>query len=519
MMLSSLIVACLLLPVSQSSSQETPLQRGERMLQEGELDAALIEFRKAAAIPALAGQGAAGAARVCARMDRADDAFGWLGRAVANGWGERDQLATDEDFALLADDERYADVLPPLLMGAAAFAGKVRVLHEWQGESAGDQYGWVARPMGDLDGDGVIDFASTAPTWRGARGMVHVISSRSGEQLFRYNGTQPGLQMGNSVAGRADVNADGTPDVLIGGPGSGKQPGQVVVLSGKDGSTLHELTRGVAGDGFGMKLSGIEDLDGDGHAEIVVGAASDGPGLVLVYSGKSGELLYEIPGEVAGDGFGTSLDGTHDGAHRLLIVGAPKAGQRRVGRAYVYECDDAGAELRFVIDTDKTGANLGQYFVTWLGDLNGDGVPDAYASDWSNGCKGPGTGRVFVHCGDTGERILTLSGHVRGEGFGTTAAVCGDANGDGAADMIIGAWQHSGVSRSAGACYLHSGKDGSLLATWKATQGGDTLGFDAVGLGDVDGDGAHDFLLTSAWSTLEHGRQGRVFLVAGPHFD
>ncbi|MGK0219478.1 MAG: hypothetical protein ACI9HE_002981, partial [Planctomycetota bacterium] len=42
---------------------------------------------------------------------------------------------------------------------------------------------------------------------------------------------------------------------------------------------------------------------------------------------------------------------------------------------------------------------------------------------------------------------------------------------------------------------------------------------DAVGLGDVDGDGAHDFLLTSAWSTLEHGRQGRVFLVAGPHFD
>ena len=46
-------------------------------------------------------------------------------------------------------------------------------------------------------------------------------------------------------------------------------------------------------------------------------------------------------------------------------------------------------------------------------------------------------------------------------------------------------------------------------------QAGDTLGFDAVGLGDVNGDGAIEFLLTSAWSTVAYGRPGRVFVVSG----
>ena len=45
---------------------------------------------------------------------------------------------------------------------------------------------------------------------------------------------------------------------------------------------------------------------------------------------------------------------------------------------------------------------------------------------------------------------------------------------------------------------------------------GDTLGFDATGLGDVDGDGAVDFLLTSGWSEVRGPRTGRVFVVAGP---
>ena len=63
-----------------------------------------------------------------------------------------------------------------------------------------------------------------------------------------------------------------------------------------------------------------------------------------------------------------------------------------------------------------------------------------------------------------------------------------------------------------------SGKDGSQLATYTSKQAGDTLGFDAVGIGDVDGDGGIDFLLTSAWSPALGPQTGRVFVIAGPTF-
>ncbi len=515
-----MLLSTLLLVVSpvlvQAQASPTDYQRGVSLLKSDDAQAALRAFKLASAQPRFAVPASVGAARACARLGQVDAAFGWLGKAVAGGWGQRQVLASDVDLQRLAKDPRFAVVIPPLREGADAFLEPTRVLHSWDGEAGGDQYGWVARRMGDLDGDGAIDFASTAPTWNGSRGAVYVISSRTGKLLFRYDGKVPGMQVGNAVSGEVDVNGDGLCDVIVGAPGFGTQAGKAIVLSGKDGAVLHELTRGVPSDQYGMKVSGIEDLNGDGLAEIAVGAAGDGAGRVLVHSGKDGSVLFEIEGEVAGDQFGTSLDGTTAGGHRMLVVGAPKAGEARTGRAYVYQCTAEAAERHFLIETDKTGSNLGQYFVTWLGDVNGDGVPDAYASDWGNSCKGPGTGRVFVHSGADGSRLLTISGHQAGEGFGTTAAVCGDANGDGSADMIIGAWQHGAVAKSAGACYLHSGKDGSLLHQWSATQGGDTLGFDAVGLGDVDGDGGHDFLLTSAWSTVQNGRQGRVFLVAGP---
>ena len=62
---------------------------------------------------------------------------------------------------------------------------------------------------------------------------------------------------------------------------------------------------------------------------------------------------------------------------------------------------------------------------------------------------------------------------------------------------------------------VHSGRDGRALQSFTGRVPGETLGFDAVGAGDADGDGATDFLVTSAWSFVNGLRSGRVYVVAG----
>jgi hypothetical protein len=153
--------------------------------------------------------------------------------------------------------------------------------------------------------------------------------------------------------------------------------------------------------------------------------------------------------------------------------------------------------------------------VSVLGDVDGDGTPDIYSSDFSDGALGASTGRVYVHSGATGERLFTLSGETAGDGFGIGVADAGDVDGDGLADLVIGAWQHGAAAISGGKVYVYSGKDAELLYTITGNVQGETLGFDATGLGDVNGDGVTDLLLTSAWSGINGSRSGRTLVVAG----
>ncbi len=494
---------------------------------QGRLEEALKAHTTAAGFPTTAGVAAYNAACASALLGRADDAFRWLNTSAQTGFNLK-AARTDADFTSIRKDPRWAKLFPTVLTGSALFVEQPRVLYTLVGEAAGDQFGWVARTLGDLDGDGVLDFGATAPSHKTGgtqSGRVYVYSGRAGKLLFTIDGT-PGISLGNSVAPAGDINGDGVSDIIAGAPGrgaNGTNAGQAFVYSGKDGSLLLSLSAGEAGDGFGTKVCSLGDLDEDGSSELFVGAMTSnangaGSGCAYAYSGKTGELLFTIDAESAGDSFGSSADCMRGGSPNLLVVGAMTAGPRNTGRAYVYDVTSAGAELAFTIDGDATSANLGQYFVAIAGDVDADGTPDIYASDWNNAALGPATGRVFIHSGKTGERILTLTGTTPGEGFGTSPSTAGDVNRDGHADFIVGAWQHSSVAGSAGRCYLLSGKDGSQLATYTSRQSGDTLGFDAVGIGDVDGDGGTDFLLTSAWSPALGAQTGRVFVIAGPTF-
>jgi hypothetical protein len=141
-------------------------------------------------------------------------------------------------------------------------------------------------------------------------------------------------------------------------------------------------------------------------------------------------------------------------------------------------------------------------------------VNDIYASDWSNAAHGLSTGRIYVHSGRTGGRLLVLTGENAGDGFGTSVSVSGDVDGDGRADLIVGAWQYGGAAVSGGRAYLYSGRDGRLLRHFTDRVPGDTLGFDAVGLGDIAGDGGAVLLLSAAWSAVHGHHSGRVFAVS-----
>jgi hypothetical protein len=193
-------------------------------------------------------------------------------------------------------------------------------------------------------------------------------------------------------------------------------------------------------------------------------------------------------------GSGTGyVDATDGDGIADLAVGARTAGNG----GEVWLLSGADGSVRFRNGDPDGGGVLGQFFVAGLGDLDGDSVPDVYGGDYANRASGMATGRAFAWSGADGHTLLTLTGSEAGDGLGPGRGA-GDVNGDGIDDLAIGSYTSSAGASKAGRVTVFSGTDGAVLRTVTSTKAAENFGFDTVGLGDVDGDGEIDLLVSAA---------------------
>jgi len=144
-----------------------------------------------------------------ARGDR-DAAVEWMRKAKATKRIDMSYLDYDPDAASLRADPRYKELLPVPSDFENPFVEDVKVIREWDGEAANDQFGWIARVIGDVDGDGVADFVTSAPTSNHggeSAGRVYVYSTKTGKLLWAVDG-EKGDQLGNGIEAAGDVDKD-----------------------------------------------------------------------------------------------------------------------------------------------------------------------------------------------------------------------------------------------------------------------------------------------------------------------
>jgi hypothetical protein len=479
------------------------------------------------------------------------------------------------------------------------------------GQEASDASGFSMASAGDVNGDGLSDVIVGAiasdPVTGADAGRTYLVFGKldttaidlsavaAGTGGFVINGQAAGDNSGWAVSSAGDLNGDGLADLIVGAPSSdpaaGADAGRSYVVFGKTGTTAIDLSAVAAGTGgfvingqaagdqSGWAASSAGDVNGDGLADLIVGASNSDPaagadaGRSYVVFGKTSTTAIDlsavaagtggfvINGQCAGDNSGSAAasagDVNGDGLADLIVWAPnsdPAAGSN-AGRAYVVfgKANTTAVNLSavaastggFVINGQCEG-DSGNFSLTGAasaGDVNGDGFADlivgASAGDPSGGTD---AGRTYVVFGKANTTAVNLSAVAAGTGgfvingelssdkSGFSVASAGDLNGDGLADLLVGANQSDAVvGNNAGRTYVVFGKTGTAAIDLTAVANG-TGGFVINGecqndwssyavnsAGDVNGDGLGDLVVGARLNDLEglSNGAGRSYVIFG----
>jgi len=409
------------------------------------------------------------------------------------------------------------------------------------GAASGDRFGVSVAAAGDVNGDGYADVVVGAPGYSSSTGRAHVyLGGASGlatTPVTTLTGAAAGDKFGVSVATAGDVNGDGYADLVVGAMGYGSFTGRAYVyLGGASGlaTTAATTQTGEANSLFGYSVATAGDVNGDGYADVVVGASSydNGKGRAYVFLGAASGLATPAATTLAGLGtafesFGSSVAtaGDVNGDGYADVVFASVGFSDNTGQGYVFLGGPFGLAngsafvTAWQAATTISGAGKapGDFFcwsVATAGDVNGDGYADVVvgASGYSSS-----RGRAYVYLGGaTGlatTAATTLTGEATGSGFGYSVATAGDVNGDGYADVVVGA---RGYNSFTGRMYVYLGGASGLATAAATTRTGGTgsslFGQSVATAGDVNGDGYADVVVGAPWYS---GTSGRAYVYLG----
>jgi hypothetical protein len=321
-------------------------------------------------------------------------------------------------------------------------------------QSAGPLFGNGVAGIGDIDGDGIPDLAVSAPgrfsTFQSYDGAVYLLRMRSNGQVKTggitklatgVNGVPSilaGNEFGQSITALGDIDGDGITDLAVGASreaGEGVDRGAVYIFRLTSDGFVKSTTRiasGVGGgpvladgDYFGRAIVAVGDIDGDGIADLAVGAHRDDTG------------------------------GTDRGAVYLLRLNAD--GSVKPGGITKLASGLNGAP----VPTERFGLA-----VAALGDIDGDGIPDLAVGEPRNDTGGYNRGAIHILRLTTEGAVkaggANLIAHQAGGGptlvdnvrFGSAIANLGDLDGDGVIDLAVGAPNENGTGTAQGAVYI-----------------------------------------------------------------